>query len=49
MSEGVVLGLHLSSDGLPIDRLQLAILDDGKEKVLVCLVVPLGRHDGDWN
>lgn len=44
VGEGVTLSLHLRGDTRPDNRLQLTVVDDSKEEVLVCLVVPLGRH-----
>lgn len=44
MGEGVSLGLQGHSDLWPDDALQRTLVDDSKEKVLVGLVVPLGRR-----
>ena len=45
MGEGVALGLHVESNLWPDDTLQRTLVDDGKEQVLVCLMVPLRwRH-----
>jgi hypothetical protein len=46
MTEGIVLGLQLSRDRLPVDVSQVAILDDGEQEILVSLVIPHGRHCG---
>ena len=46
MTESIVLGLQLDSNGLPVDVSQVAILDDGEKEILVSLMVPLGRHCG---
>jgi hypothetical protein len=46
MTEGIVLGLQLGRDRLPVDVSQVAVLNDGEKKILVSLVIPLGRHTG---
>jgi len=49
MTESIVLGLQLGRDRLPVDVSQVAILNDGEKKILVSLVIPLGRHTGLMN
>lgn len=44
MGEGVAFGLQLCRNRLPVDVSEVPVLDDGKEQILVRLVIPLGRH-----
>jgi hypothetical protein len=46
MTEGIVLGLQLGRDRLPVDVSQVAILDDGEQEILVSFVIPHRRHCG---
>lgn len=46
MTEGILLGLQLGRDRLPVDVSQVAVLDDGEKEILVSLMIPLGRHFG---
>lgn len=46
MGEGVALGGHLGGDGVPVEALQLALVDDGEEEVAVGRGGPLGGHVG---
>ncbi len=45
MSEAITLARHVLSDLSPDDTLQRTLVDDREEQVLICLVVPLRRHD----
>lgn len=46
MTKGIVLGLQLGRNGLPVDMGKVALFDDGEKEILVSPVIPLGRHGG---
>ena len=47
MRERVVLCGHLCSDSVPVQSLELVLVDDGEEQVAVSCRSPRRRHDGD--